>query len=293
MKTFAHKFGLNRCLAALGLAKSSYYFRLSKKDQVGKYDRLREKIIEIIKEHPAYGYRRLVAELKKQGTVINHKTLRRLLKSWRLSLIRKTKKVTPSGILRLLSDLGAKVNLISRITEPGMFEVVCADITEINYAHGKVYLAANLDMAGRKMIGWATGVSPDTALVLKAAHIATEYILKAGADLRKTIFHQDQGSVYTSYAYAGEMLKSGASLSYSRRATPGDNAHIESFFGRLKEEWGAVFANADSEREVKQLIDQAIIDYNGRRLHSALGYMSPNEYIAVNFRQATHTLIAV
>ena len=108
------------------------------------------------------------------------------------------------------------------------------------------------------------------------------------------MFHQDQGSVYTSYAYVDKLLKAGARLSYSRKGTPGDNAAIESFFGRLKEEWGLTFAQAETEQEVIELINQAMESYNGDRLHSALDYQSPNEYIN-NIRkqeqQPTHSLV--
>ena len=101
----------------------------------------------------------------------------------------------------------------------------------------------------------------------------------AGVDINKTVFHQGQGSVYTSYAYVDRLLKAGARLSYSRTGKPEDNAKIESFFGRLKEEWGPTFAQAETESEVIELINQAMRYHNQERLHSALDYLSPNEYI--------------
>lgn len=273
------KYGLNRCLKALGLAKSSYYWQLKKPTLAEKYEELRAEVIDVIEKHPAYGYRRIVKALKARGRVVNHKTLRRLLKEWGLAMIRRTKKSTPSGIVRLLGELGGLVNLAPEVGSGELFGLIRSDFTEICYRRGKVYLAAVLDDYSRKALSWQVKSSADKQLVLEAAEKALIALKSAGADVSKSVFHQDQGSVYTSYAYVDRLLKAGARLSYSRVGKPGDNAKIESFFGRLKEEWADVFAQAESESEVIELIDQSLRYYNRDRLHSALDYVAPDMYI--------------
>lgn len=272
------KYGLNRCLKALGLAKSSYYWQLKKPSLAEKYEELRAEVVDIIGKNPAFGYRRIGATLRARGRVVNHKTLRRLLREWGLAMIRRTKKSTPSGIVRLLGELGGLVNLAPGVSSE-LFGLIRSDFTEICYQRGKVYLAAVLDDKSRKALGWQVEGTADKQLVLAAANKAFAFLKKAGADISKSVFHQDQGSVYTSYAYVDRLLKSGARLSYSRVGKPEDNAKIESFFGRLKEEWQTVFSQAESESEVIELIDQAMSYYNRDRLHSALDYVAPDQYI--------------
>jgi putative transposase len=287
------KYGLNRCLKALGLAKSSYYWQKQQPTLTEKYEELRAEVVAVIGEHPAYGYRRIAAALRARGRVVNHKTLRRLLNEWGLVLIRRTKKSRPSGIVRLLGELGGLVNLALGTKGSKLFGLIRSDVTEIVYQRGKVYLAAALDDNSRKALGWQVAGSANKELVLKATTKALACLKAAGADVAEAVFHQDQGSVYTSYAYVDKLLKAGARLSYSRKGRPGDNAAIESFFGRLKEEWGPTFAQADTEQEVIELINQAMRSYNEDRLHSALDYQSPNAYIN-NIRkqeqQPTHSL---
>lgn len=285
------KYGLNRCLSALGLAKSSYYWQKKRPTLAEKYEELRAEVIAVIAEHPAYGYRRIEKALRARGRVVNHKCLRRLLRQWGLAMIRKTKKSRPSGIVRLLGELGGLVNLA--LAGAKLFGLVRSDFTEIHYVRGKVYLAASLDDYSRKALGWQVAGSADKELVLKVAGEALGALNAAGADVAGTIFHQDQGSVYTSYAYVDKLLKAGARLSYSRAGKPGDNAMIESFFGRLKEEWGPTFAQAETEQEVIDSINKAMRSYNEDRLHSSIDYQAPNEYIN-NIRkqeqQLTHSL---
>ncbi|MHB8169907.1 MAG: IS3 family transposase [Thermoleophilia bacterium] len=271
------KYGLNRCLAALGLAKSSYYWQKKQPTLAEKYEDLRAEVLAVIAEHPAYGYRRIEKALRARGRVVNHKCLRRLLRVWGLAMIRKTKKSRPSGIVRLLGELGGVVNLAQAGGK--LFGLIRSDFTEISYTRGKVYLAAALDDKSRKALGWQVAGSANKELVLKVAGEALRALTAAGADVAGAIFHQDQGSVYTSYAYVDKLLKAGARLSYSRAGKPGDNAMIESFFGRLKEEWGPTFTQAETEQEVIELINQAMESYNRDRLHSSLDYQSPNAYI--------------
>lgn len=279
IKEYAGSYGLNRCLDVLGVAKSTYYYQLNKDKPLSKYEYLKKTIIKIIEKNPAYGYRRIKEELLSIDIVLNHKPLRKLLKVWGLTLNRKIKSKAKSGITQILEELGTRVNLVFCMDAPSLFNVVFSDITEIRYINGKVYLAASLEAASRRIIGYSVSNSPDTDLVIRVCRQVKEYLKKMGADLFNVIFHQDQGSVYTSYDYVGELTRDGSKVSYSRVGTPSDNPEMESFFGRLKDEWADVFAQAKTESEVMDLIDKAISYYNKKRRHSALDYLAPDDFL--------------
>ena len=100
-----------------------------------------------------------------------------------------------------------------------------------------------------------------------------------GIGLSGVIFHQDQGSVYTSYGYAGELVKDCVIISYSRAGTPSFNPEMESFSGRLKDGWADVFTATQSESEVVKLIKEALSYYNERRRHSSIDYLAPGGFI--------------
>ncbi|MDI6799775.1 MAG: integrase core domain-containing protein, partial [Actinomycetota bacterium] len=169
----------------------------------------------------------------------------------------------------------------------GLFEVVFSDITEIRFAQGRVYLAASLEAVSKRLIGHSASRSPDSNLVVGVCRQAKAYLKKLGVNLSGVIFHQDQGSVYTGYEYAGYLVRDSIKISYSRIATPSDNPDMESFFGRLKDEWGDVFAAAQTESEVIELINKALSYYNERRRHSAINYFAPDEFIKRELAAAT------
>ena len=279
IKQHAGPYGLNRCLSVLGVAKSTYYYQLKKDEPLSKYEHLRATIAKVIEDNPAYGYRRIKHELLGLGIVLNHKPLRKLLKAWKLTLHRKIKHKAKSGIAQILEGLGERVNLVRSMETIGLFEVVFSDITEIRFAQGKIYLGASLEAVSKRLIGYSVSRSPDSGLVVGVCRQAKAYLKKMGVNLSGVIFHQDQGSVYTGYEYVGELVKGGVKVSYSRVGTPSDNPGMESFFGRLKDEWADVFAAAQTESEVIELINRALSYYNEKRRHSSIDYLAPDDFI--------------
>lgn len=249
-------------------------------------EKLRQKIVEIIEVHSAYGYRRLKEELKKTGTIINHKRLLPLLRLWGLSLRRKLVKRSQSGITALLQFLGSRVLAIKRLTEEQLKtlgRVVFCDFTEIVYNNGKnkLYLIPYLENKTKKIIGYAVGDRPTTELALQALGKAVDTLIGWGVDITYTYFHQDQGSAFTAYEYVRTIVKkSGAFISYSRVGKPQDNPEMEAFFGRFKDEWRQVFYEARNEAEILQLISEAIEYYNTIRIHSNHKNKSPDEFLA-------------
>lgn len=246
---------------------------------------MKEKVIKVIEENGAYGYRRLIPELKKKGVIVNHKKLLPLLKKWYLGIRRKIIKKTRSGIESTLTLMGSRVNMVKCLKEKEfntLGKVIYTDFTEIVYKYGKakVYLIPYLEHVSKKVIGYAVSKEATTTTVMIALTQATKTLLSWKVDVSKSYFHQDQGSVFKAYEYVGKIvIDLKARISYSRVGTPGDNPEMESFFGRFKVEWRQVFNEAESEDEIKVLISKAIKYYNLKRIHSAHENMSPDEFL--------------
>ncbi len=276
----AREYGLNRCLKLLSFSKSTFYGQKHKCSLTTRYQHLKSVIHKILKKHPCYGYRRLKRELLKRGVAINHKPLLKLLRLWGLSLPRRLVKKRRSGIEIILNELGSSVNLVRMIpkNEWKPFCMMCTDFTEILYGGGKAYLIPYLDAAGKRICGYSLGAEQTTALALAAYRKTKRYLKRKGARLENLYIHQDQGSQFTSYEYVGTLAGNGVTISYSRKGTPQDNPEMESFFGRFKDEWKIVFAEADSFEELKSLVAKAIKYYNTSRIHSKLNGMSPDEF---------------
>jgi len=181
--------------------------------------------VEIIREHPAYGYRRIKPELERiVGEIVNHKRIRRLLNAWDLSLQRTVSRPKPSPIRRILSEARGHSNLV-RALEPGPLEVLSTDFTELRYRGGarKAWLIALMDTNSAWTAGWAVGPSANRAVALRAKRRAREGFSRLGEELAGTIVHQDQDAVFTSYAWLRALLlEAGARVSYSENGAKGN-----------------------------------------------------------------------
>jgi putative transposase len=137
--------GLNRCLEAIDLPKSTYYYRKNRSDEPSEEEQeLMDHIREIIGEHPSYGYRRILPELEERtGQAVNHKRLRRLLSEHELGLARQVSGHSPSPVQEILGDAAGNLNLVAGL-DPGPLEAFSTDFTELSYAEGnrKAYLMA-------------------------------------------------------------------------------------------------------------------------------------------------------
>ena len=147
------------------------------------------------------------------------------------------------------------------------------DITYLWSPDGWVYLAAILDLFSRKVVGWSLGRSIDTALALRALDMALAQ--REGNDA--LLHHSDRGCQYTSDAYTARLRDEGITISMSRRGNCWDNSVAESFFATLKKElvYRTTWRSAgELERAVFEYIEAY---YNPRRLHSSVGYRTPNQ----------------
>lgn len=271
--------GVNQICKLVGISKDTYYNSRDPQSTLkAKYQQLRPKVVKIIEANPAYGYPRIKKALEEEfGEVVNHKLLLKLLKLWGLALNRKIKPKKKSWIQKVLDFLGFRANLLFGLVIDRIFQVIVSDISEIVYDHGrrKVYLCVHLDYFGKMILGWSLSAHPDTALVLASFKMATVKLKKLKQDLIGIIFHQDQGSVYTSTDYTTEVLETGAYLSFSRKGEPGDNAVNEAFFSRLKDEQKDYFFEMEDSWELETAVRKAIDYYNYKRYHTSIGTTTP------------------
>jgi len=254
----------------MNLARSTFYYRCEATTAARDAD-LIDRIEVICLEFPRYGYRRVTMQLKREGILANHKRVLRLMRGSDLlcRVKRRWVKTTDSG-----HGLPRYPNIVKDMVISRLNQVWLSDITYIRIRTGFVYLAAVLDAFSRRVIGYAISTNLDASLTLEALRMA----IAKRAPGPGIIHHSDQGVQYASVEYVEILKGHGFQVSMARRGNPYDNAMIESFFKTLKQEEVYLYeyeSMGDVLARLPHFLEEV---YNHRRLHSALGYVPPDEF---------------
>lgn len=255
----------------LGVSRSWLYANAASPSSDERDLPLRDAIEQITLAFPGYGYRRVCAQLQRQGWRVNHKRVLRVMREHTLlcQLRRHWHATTDSR-----HGLRVYPNLLAEVTLSGPNQAWVADITYVRLPGGFVYLACVLDGWSRRCVGWQLSDTIDTGLTLAALNHAIE---QRGPE-EGLIHHSDRGVQYASAAYVERLTSIGARVSMSGKGNPYDNAKAESFFKTLKRE-EVYLKEYETIGEARQELGQFIEDvYNQKRLHSSLGYLPPVEY---------------
>ena len=274
--------GLGLALRTIGLARSTWYYQQHRAPPYeARYASLQQPLGRIARAHPEYGYRRATTELAELlGRVVNQKVVRRLHQLWDLPLLRQTHVPRPSGVRQVLTQAGARANLVAGLPTIAPLQVLYTDFTELRCASGKAWLMALVDHASKVVAGWALGTHTDTTLALTAWRRARRWMRRHGGSLPGLIVHHDQDSVYTGYAWTGQLLlRDGVRLSYALNGCR-DNPEMESFHSRFKTENRSLFLDALTLADLERVVAQRMAYYNGRRRHSSLGNQAPLRFLA-------------
>jgi putative transposase len=259
---------------ALALPRSSYYYAAAEESA-----ELLDKVRAVAQAHPTYGSRRVTAELRREpyNLTINRKHVQRVMKAEGLLRPRRRRvpRTTDSahGLRRYPNLIKGK-----QATHPNHIWVV--DITYIHLGHGFVYLAIVLDVYTRVVRGWCLGRRLDEELSLGALRMAL-------AAATPEIHHSDQGGQYAATGYVALLEGRGVRVSMSARHSPHENGYAERFMRTIKEEevdLSDYRTFEEARREIGQFITEV---YNRKRIHSALGYLTP-----VEFEEAHHQVQA-
>jgi len=223
--------------------------------------------------HRHYGYRRIAAELHRDGWQANHKRVLRLMREDNLLCLKRR----PFVPMTTDSKHGWRVvpNLARDIELTGLNQLWVADITYVHLKEAFAYLAIVLDAFSRRVVGWALEAHLQASLAITALDMAIRDRRPAPGSL---IHHSDRGVQYACGDYTACLAAHGIQASMSRIGNPYDNAKAERFMRTLKEEEvdGTAYRDAEDARQhIADFLDRV---YNRQRLHSALAYRTPVEY---------------
>lgn len=245
----------------LGVSRQSLYYKPKRpaKDEV-----LREKILDVLSKHPAYGHRRIALALKK-----NKKSILRVMRLFHIYpvIVRKSRKYSKSKeIIHLQTP-----NRLKEVEANEANIIWVGDITCLWFHRRHVYLATVMDYFTREIIAWQIGLHHTGRLV-------TEVLIEAKRKRKKTpkVFHTDQGSEYTSHLCLNWLVKNKILASNSPKGKPWTNGRQESFFSNFKLEFGKPSKYTTLEKLIEGL-GKYIHYYNSERIHSALK-MSPKVF---------------
>jgi putative transposase len=274
MMPTADSLGVEPMCRLAGVSRAGYYRFLQPRYPGEEEMEVRNAIQQIVLVHRhRYGYRRVTVELGRRGMRVNHKRVLRLMREDNLLSVQ-----PKAFVVTTRSDHESEVylNLAKRMKPTAINQLWVADITYIRLRQEFVYLAIVLDAFSRKVVGWAL----DRSLTARLPLLALERAITERQPAPGLVHHSDRGIQYCSEQYTGLLAIYAILPSMSRPGNPYDNAFCESFIKTLKRE--QIYAHKyqfidELNAHLEEFIDQY---YNRLRLHSALGYKTPEEFEA-------------
>ena len=267
-----HKLSLNKQCKLLHIAKSTLYYSPIKRFSSEWEIKLLNALNEIHSDFPYYGTRRLVTALENEGYWVGRKLVKSAMEYMGIRALYPKHKTTQAykehyKYKYLLNEFKNDNNQVV-IDTPN--KVWATDITYIKLEKGFVYLAAVIDWNSKKILSWKVSNTMDVKL--------TTDVLKDALNRypKPEIFNTDQGSQYTAQAHVNILKQHNIKISMDGKARSIDNICIERFWRTIKYE--EIYLNDyKSMSELRYSIDNYIVKYNSRRLHSAIGNKTPNE----------------
>lgn len=248
----------------LAVATSSFYHQPSPREDSA----LKAAIAELAGQWPTYGYRRITAELRRSGWTVNHKRVAHLMAAMGLKVRRRRSQPRTTDSRH---DGPRFPNLVRQLAVVRPDQVWVADITYIRLQRGFVYLAVVMDVFTRAIRGWALERDLDRGLTMAALARA----LRSG---RPEIHHSDQGVQYAASAYVALLHAAQVSVSMADVGAAWQNGYAERLMRTIKEEEVYLSDYIDYHDALSQLgrfLDEV---YMHKRIHSALGYLTPAEF---------------
>ncbi len=270
---------VSRLCSAVALCRAEYYRHSNCTPEAEPDLELRQEIQAIAADMPAYGYRRITAQLARNGVVANHKRVLQLMRKDGLLCVRK-----PAFVNTTQSQHSFTIypNLVPTLSIDGPDQLWVADITYIHLRRDVFYLAVILDAFSRRVIGWQM----DSTLGAQLTVAALQKALAQRTITPNLVHHSDRGTQYAANVYANLLKEQGIRISMSRSGNPYDNARAERFIKTLKYE--EIYLNeyenfAEASFRIGDFLEEV---YNHKRLHSKLGYVPPAEF-EQSFSQST------
>lgn len=253
------------------MARSVFYYQLKRLKQGDTDKDLKELIRKIYHDNKGrYGYRRITAELRNQGNIVNHKKVKKLMDAMNLKCqIRRVRYRSYKGKVGIIAP-----NIINRdfhADRPN--QKWTTDVTQINIGSEKLYLSPIIDMFNGEVISYNISKSPN----LEQVYDMLDKACKRFDNLEGLIFHSDQGWQYQHYGYRKKLSERGIVQSMSRKGNCLDNAIAENFFGLMKSELLYVNKFESGENFIKTL-EEYIDYYNNKRIKIRLKGKSPVQY---------------